>query len=70
MASTIQVRVDDELKRKSDIKKNSRAEYSPYDTMTEEKMLAKLKSSREQCEMGRYCEADKVVANLRGKYGL
>ncbi len=38
MASTIQVRVDDELKRKSDIKKNSRAEYSPYNTMTEEEI--------------------------------
>ena len=100
MASTIQVRVDDELKRKSDIlfkdlgtdttsairmfltqavanngfpfeiKKNSRAEYSPYGTMTEEEMLAKLKRSREQCEKGRYCEADKVVSDLRVKYGL
>lgn len=100
MASTIQVRVDDELKRKSDIlfkdlgtdttsairmfltqavanngfpfeiKKNSRAEYSPYDTMTEEELLARLKRSREHCEEGRYREADKVVSDLRGKYGL
>lgn len=100
MTSTIQVRVDDELKRKSDIlfkdlgtdttsairmfltqavanngfpfeiKKNSRAEYSQYDTMTEEEMLEKLKRSREQCEKGRYCEADKVVSDLRVKYGL
>lgn len=100
MASTIQVRVDDDLKRKSDmlfkdlgtdttsairmfliqavanngfpfeITKNSRVEYNPYETMTEGKMLEKLKHSREHCEEGRYREADKVISDLRGKYGL
>lgn len=100
MASTIQVRVDDELKKKSDmlfkdlgtdtttairmfltqavanngfpfeIRKNNRAEYNPYEAMTEEEMLAKLKRSREHCEEGRYREADKVISDLRGKYGL
>lgn len=100
MASTIQVRVDDDLKRKSDmlfrdlgtdttsairmfltqavanngfpfeIKKNSKAEYNPYGTMTEEEMLAKLKRSREHCEEGRCRDADKVVSDLRMKYGL
>lgn len=100
MASTIQVRVDDDLKRRSDIlfkdlgtdttsairmfltqavanngfpfeiKKNSRVGYHPYETMTEEEMLAKLKHSREHCEEGRYREADKAVSDLRGKYGL
>ncbi len=100
MASTIQVRVDDDLKRKSDmlfndlgtdtttairmfltqavayngfpfeIKKKNRAGYDPYEVMTEEEMLAKLKRSREHCEEGRCREADKVVSDLREKYGL
>lgn len=100
MASTIQVRVDDDLKRRSDmlfkdlgtdtttairmfltqavanngfpfeIRKNSRAEYNPYEAMTEEELLAKLERSREHCEEGRCREADKVVSDLRGKYGL
>lgn len=58
MASTIQVR------------KNSRTEYNPYETMTEEETLAKLERSRKHCVEGRYREADEVVAGLRGKYGL
>ena len=100
MASTIQIRVDDDLKRKSDmlfkdlgtdttsairmfltqavanngfpfgIKKNSRAGYNPYEVMTEEEILAKLKRSREHCEEGRYREAGQVASDLRGKYGL
>ena len=100
MSSTIQVRVDDDLKRKSDIlfkdlgtdttsairmfltqavanngfpfeiKKNSRAQYNPYEAMTEEEILAKLKRSRGHCEEGKCREADKVVSDLRGKYGL
>ncbi len=100
MASTIQVRVDDDLKRKSDmlfkdlgtdtttairmfltqavanngfpfeIKKNSRIEYNPYGALTEEELLAKLEHSRENCEERKYREVDKVVSDLRGKYGL
>lgn len=100
MASTIQVRVDDDLKRRSDmlfkdlgtdttsairmfltqavanngfpfeIRKNSREKCYPYEMMTEEEMLAKLKCSREHCQDGRCREADKVVSDLRGKYGL
>ena len=53
MASTIQVR----------------AEYDPYETMTEEEMLAKLKRSREHCEEGRCREADKVISDLLLLYG-
>lgn len=98
MVSTIQVRVDDDLKRRSDmlfkdlgtdtttairmfltqavanngfpfeIRKHSRA--NPYEAMTEEELLAKLERSREHCEEGRCREADKVVSDLRGKYGL
>ena len=55
MASTIQVRVEDELKSKSDA------------PMTEAEMLAKLEKSREQ---GRFRDADFVISDMRTKYGL
>ena len=55
MASTIQVRVEDELKSKSDA------------PMTEAEMLAKLEKSREQ---GMFRDADIVVSDMRLKYGL
>lgn len=54
MASTIQVIVEND----------------PYATMGEKEILAKLKCSREHCEEGKCHEADKVISNLRGKYGL
>ncbi len=55
MSSTIQGRVEDELKSKS---------YAP---MTEAEMLAKLEKSREQ---GMFRDADLVVSDMRLKYGL
>ena len=55
MASTIQVRVEDELKSKSDA------------PMTEAEMLAKLEKSREQRT---FRDADLVVSDMRLKYGL
>ena len=55
MSSTIKVRVEDELKSKSDA------------PMTEAEMLAKLKKSREQ---GMFRDADLVVSDMRLKYGL
>lgn len=55
MSSTIQVRVEDELKSKSDA------------PMTEAEMLAKLKKSREQ---GMFRDPDLVVSDMRLKYGL
>ena len=55
MSSTIQVRVEDELKSKSDA------------PMTEAEMLAKLKKSREQ---GMFRDADLVVSDMRLKDGL
>lgn len=55
MDSTIQVRVEDELKSKSDA------------PMTEAEMLAKLEKSREQ---GMFRDADLVVSDMRLKYGL
>ena len=98
MASTIQVRVDDDLKTKSDklfkdlgtdtttairmfltqavahngfpfeIKKNST--YYPYETLTEEQVLARLKRSRQQADEGNVKNADKMIADMREKYGL
>lgn len=50
MASTIQVRVEDELKSKSDA------------PMTEAEMLVKLEKSREQ---GMFRDADLVVSDMR-----
>ena len=55
MTSTIQVRVEDELKSKSDA------------PMTEAEMLAKLEKSREQ---RMFRDADLVVSDMRLKYGL
>ena len=55
MASTIQVRVEDELKSKSDA------------PMTEAEMLAKLEKSREQ---RMFRDADLVVSDMRLKNGL
>ena len=53
--STNQVRVENELKSKL---------YAP---MTEEEMLARLKKSREQ---GNFKDTDRVISNMRSKYGL
>ena len=53
--STNQVRVENELKSKL---------YAP---MTEEEMLARLKKSRKQ---GIFKDADRVISNMRSKYGL
>ena len=38
-----------------------------YAPMTEEEMLARLKKSREQ---GIFKDADRVISNMRSKYGL
>lgn len=53
--STNQVRVENELKSKL---------YAP---MTEEEMLARLKKSRERRI---FKNADRVISNMRSKYGL
>lgn len=53
--STNQVRVENELKSKL---------YAP---ITEEEMLARLKKSREQ---GIFKDANRVISNMRSKYGL
>ena len=97
MASTIQVRVDDDLKMKSDllfkelgtdtttairmfltqavatngfpfeIKKVTR---NPYDSLSEDEMLAMLEIARTHANHGMVKDADDVVADLKTKYDL
>lgn len=99
MSSTIQIRVDDELKNKSDelfrqlgtdttsairmfltqavlnngfpfgIKLNNMV-VNPYEPMTEKELLQKLDSSMEQANNGQYRNAEDVISDMRGKYGL
>ncbi len=99
MASTIQVRVDDDLKNKSDelfkklgtdttsairmfltqsllnngfpfeIKIKNQA-ATPYDPLTEEELLEKLRESRQHASQGKVRDADDVISDMRGKYGL
>lgn len=97
MSSTIQIRVDDELKQKSDtlfrnlgtdttsairifltqaVANNGfpfeirKVSANPYTAMTEDEILRKLERSREHAGQGMYRDADEVVGDMRGKYGL
>lgn len=97
MSSTIQIRVDDELKAKSDslfkelgtdtttairiflsqaVANNGfpfeikRVKNNPYESLTEEDMLKKLELSRTHAKQGLVKDADEVVGDIRGKYGL
>ncbi len=97
MASTIQIRVDDDLKNKSDqlfkdlgtdttsairmfltqaVAHNGfpfeikRTVPNPYTTMTEEEMFQRLEQSRVSSEKGSYRNAESVISDMRGKYGL
>ncbi len=97
MSSTIQVRVDDELKQKSDmlfkelgtdttsavrifltqaVANNGfpfeikKAPMNPYTAMSEDEILQKLEKSRQHADHGMYRDADDVIADMRGKYGL
>ena len=66
MASTIQIRVDDDLKNKSD----QLFKDLGTDTTSEEEMLQRLEQSRESSKKGNYRNADDVISDMRGKYGL
>lgn len=97
MASTIQLRVEDDLKTKSDelfkalgtdtttairifltqaLAANGfpfeikRVNTNPYEALTEQELLDKLKKSREHAEQGMYKEAADVSRDMRAKYGL
>ena len=97
MASTIQIRVDDDLKNKSDrlfkdlgtdttsaIRmfltqavayngfpfETKKTISNPYVSMTEEDFLQSLEQSRESAKSGNYRDAESVISDMRGKYGL
>ena len=72
MASTIQIRVDDDLKNKSDqlFKDLGTDTTSAIRMLTEEEMLQRLEQSRESSKKGNYRNADDVISDMRGKYGL
>ena len=95
MTSTIQIRVDHELKKKSDmlfrdlgtdttsairifltqaVANNGfeirKVSANPYAAMSEDEILLKLERSREHAKQGKYRDADEVITDIRGKYGL
>ena len=97
MTSTIQIRVDHELKQKSDmlfralgtdttsairifltqaVANNGfpfeirKVSVNPYAAMSEDEILLKLERSREHAKQGKYRDADEVIMDIRGKYGL
>lgn len=70
MASTIQVRVDNDLQTKSDFlfeDLGAAEETNPYAPMTGEEMLIKLRKSKEQ---ENYRDVDEVISDMRARYGL
>ena len=86
MASTIQVRVDDELGTDTTtairmfltqaVAHNGfpfeikRISENPYLPLSEEQLLQKLELSRKHAEQGQYRNADDVISDMRAKYGL
>ena len=70
MTSTILIGAENKLNIKPEIlfkDLDSDTTTTPYATMTEEEILAKLKKSREQ---GTLRDADDVISDMRTKYGL
>ena len=47
-----------------------RVNTNPYEALTEQELLDKLKKSREHAEQGMYKEAADVSRDMRAKYGL
>lgn len=74
MSSTVQVRVDDDLKAKSDdLFKDlgiDTANANPYEALTEHEILDKLEKSREHAAQGMYKDAANVSCDMRAKCGL
>ena len=74
MSSTIQMRVDDELKTKSDTLfrelETKKKTVNPYVTLTEDEALKKLEASRQHAAEGMVRDADDVISDMRQKYGI
>lgn len=68
MANTIQVRVGNDLKIKSDTL--FKVLGSPYEALSEHEILDKLEKSREHAVQGMYKDATKISRDMRAKYGL
>jgi DNA-damage-inducible protein J len=64
MTSTIQVRVDDNMKADTDVSAN------PFYPMSEEELYKKLEASRLHATQGNVRYAGEVVSDMRTKYGL
>ncbi len=61
MSSTIQLRVEDESKKKT---------QKPYTSLSEDEILRQLEVSRSHASEGMYRDADDVIIDMREKYGL
>jgi DNA-damage-inducible protein J len=61
MSSTIQLRVEDESKKKT---------QNPYTSLSEDEILRQLEVSRSHASEGMYRDADDVIIDMREKYGL
>ena len=61
MSSTIQLRVEDESKKKT---------QNPYTSLSEDEILQQLEVSRSHASEGMYRDADDVIIDMREKYGL
>lgn len=72
MASTIQVRVDDDLKLKSDelFKGLGTSTTTPYEALSEVEILEMLEKSREHAAQGLYRDATDVSRDMRANHGL
>ena len=70
--STIQVRVDDDLKSKADalFKELGTDKTKEMKIMTEDEFLDRLASSRVQSREGKVIDADIAIDSIRNKYGL
>ena len=67
MASTIQLRIDENNGFPFEIKKKT---ANPYVTLTEDEFMTKLEASRKHAGQGLLRDADEVVSDMREKYGL
>ena len=65
---TIEYYITEFEKRNKFLKK--RTVQNLYTSMTEEEMLQRLEQSRESSKKENYRNADDVISDMRGKYGL
>ena len=77
MASTIQVRVDDEIKSKADMlfkdlgmDTTTAIRIFLVQAIANDEFMDKLETSRMHANQGDYRDADDVIAEMRNRYGL